>query len=356
MAGQPRLKRPTIVDVAQRAGVSHTTVSFVINGVASAGITAETRDRVLKAITELDYHPHAGARSMGRRSSLTIGVAIPDSVNSHYHEIVAGIETYAAEHGYSVLLSSTNFDATRELRSFEWLKQQQVDGLILIPSTPTGHAAELETARRRGQPIVILGPAHPDVDTVQPEALSGEQQVLDHLAQLGHRRIGYIYGVADHHVYGERLAACLEIQQGLGLPVVERWVRRCGPTVEDGYQATQALLADCAPDDRPTALVVVNDLLGAAVIAALTEAGLRVPAQISVATFDNTIHARYTVVPRLTSVDYEAHALGAQAARLLIERLADPQRPPAHVVTPARLVVRQSTGIAAAWQDHKMTR
>lgn len=341
-----RSKRPTIIDVAQRAGVSHTTVSFIINDVASARITEETRARVLAAITELDYHPHAGARSMGRRSSLAIGVAIPDSKNAHYQEIVAGIEAYAAAQGYSVLVSTTNFDAERERRCFQSLKQQQLDGLIMIPSTGHTVSTELQGARRQGAPLVLLGSEHDTIDTVQPEAMRGEQQILDHLTALGHRRIGYVYGVADHDFHSKRLAACLQIQQALGLPVVAHWIRRCGPTVEDGYYATQALLTECAAGERPTALIVVNDLLAAAVVAMLTETGIRIPEHMSVATFDNTTHARYTVVPRLTSVDYEAHTIGTHAAQLLIERMADPQRPPVHVKTHVHLVPRESTGPA----------
>ena len=322
MPQRPRSRHPTIIDVARRAGVSHTTVSFVINNVVQAGITDETRERVLAAIAELDYHPHAGARSMGRRSSLTIGVAIPDNENTHYHEIAAGVETYAALQGYSTLLTSTNFQVEREQRCFDWLKEQRIDGLILIPGSGRTYAAEFDAARRRGYPLVMFSPQHGAVDTVSPQAISGEQQLIEHLAGLGHRDIGYIYGVADQTVYGERLRICLQLAAELSLPPVERWIRRCGPTVEHGYRATKQLLAECDAGDRPTALVVVNDLLAAAVIAALHDAGVRVPEHISVAGFDNTLHARYTVVPRLTSVDYDAHNLGTVAARMLLERLA----------------------------------
>lgn len=347
MADQPRRKRPTIVDVAQLAGVSHTTVSFVINAVPNAGISEVTRARVHEAIERLDYHPHAGARSMGRRSSRTLGIAIPDDANPHYHEIVAGAEAHAAAHGYAVLVTSTRFDAARELRCFEWLKQQQIDGLILIPSTGTPLDRELRSAGDHGYPVVLLG-GQGAADLVQAEAAAGERQLLGHLASLGHRRIGYIYGVADQAVFGARLQACLAVQSELGLPVVERWVRRCGPAVEDGYRTTQALLADCRAPDRPTALIVVNDWLAAAVVAVLSEAGLRIPDMISVAAFDNTAHARYTIVPQLTTVDYEAHRMGELAARLLIDRLADPRRAPVQLITRAQLVVRGSTGPAPA--------
>ena len=164
-------------------------------------------------------------------------MAIPDNENTHYHEIAAGVEAYAALQGYSTLLTSTNFQVEREQRCFDWLKEQRIDGLILIPGSGRTYAAEFDAARRRGYPLVMFSPQHGAVDTVSPQAISGEQQLIEHLAGLGHRDIGYIYGVADQTVYGERLRICLQLAAELSLPPVERWIRRCGPSVEHGYRA-----------------------------------------------------------------------------------------------------------------------
>ncbi len=182
-----------------------------------------------------------------------------------------------------------------------------------------------------------------NIDSVVPEARVGEQLLLQHLCDLGHRRIGYIYGVANHEVLSDRLTILLEIQRDLGIPVVEEWIYRCGPTTIDGYHATLALLASCQGKERPSALIAVNDLLATGVLAALAHQGVRVPAEMSVASFDNAPLAPFTV-PALTTVDYDARAMGEKAARLTLERLAAPDRPSIFVEMPAKLVVRSSTG------------
>jgi DNA-binding LacI/PurR family transcriptional regulator len=332
-------KRPTSRDVARLAGVSQTTVSFIINDVPTVAITPETRARVQQAISALDYHPHEGARSLSRKATRTIGVAIPDPGNPHYLEISEAIEAYAAERGYSTVLIVTNYDIERERRCLQWLKQQRMDALIVCTSTGQTIEQEIRAARDQGYQVTTF------LENVMPPAGAGEHLVLEHLVELGHRRIGYIYGVADMEMFGDRLRSCLRIQAEMGLLVVEDWVARCGPSIDAGYQATQSLLARCSGGDAPTALIVVNDLLAMGVLAALHAAGIGVPAQMSVAAFDNTRLARYTIPP-LTSVDPQAHLIGENVARIAFDRLSAPDRLPAHGETSARLIVRASTGPA----------
>jgi LacI family transcriptional regulator len=341
------VKRPTILDVARLAGVSHTTVSFVINNVTSANISQETRARVQAAVDQLRYHPLEAARSMGRRASRVIGMAIPDAYNAHYQEIVAGAEAYAEQHGYSMFLLATNYDPAREQRAFQWLRQGRIDGLVLFPSSDIAGSAQIAELQQQGYPIVTLSPAGDDqIDGVILDVGPGERLVVDHLIALGHRRIGYIYAVPDLPRFTFRLDACLQAQRERQLPVVAGWIRRCGPAAEEGYRATKSLIAGYAEQERPTALIIINDMVASAVVVALAEAGVAIPGAMSVASFDNTRHAQCTVYPPLTTVDYESSLQGEHAVRLVIERLADPQRPPAHVRAHARLVVRQSTGPA----------
>lgn len=345
MVSSPRTKRPTSRDVARLAGVSHTTVSFVVNDVPGVNISEETRARVHAAIAQLDYHPHEAARSLSRKATRDIGVVIPEAANPHYLEMMAGIRDHAEGEGYSIALSITDFDLRRERRCLGWLKQQRSDALIVSLAHGPTLLDEMRALRRQGYVITTLGFSDDTMDSVGTPVWEGERLLLKHLAALGHRRIGYIYGVYDHGGYQGRLEACLAIQRELGLPVVERWVRRCGPTRDDGYHATHALLTACPPNDRPTALVAVNDHLAVGVLAALHEAGVPVPGAMSVASFDNTHLARYTV-PALTSVDQDARGMGERAARLTIDRLAAPERPIAHDGTRSRLIVRASTGSA----------
>jgi DNA-binding LacI/PurR family transcriptional regulator len=344
----PGVKAPTIRDVARLSGVSHTTVSFVINDVAGESISEETRARVLEAVKLLDYHPSEAARSLNRRTSTLIGFALPESENAHYQEIAIGIERYVEEHNFGLFRVLTHFEDAREQRCFTWLKQKRYDGLILIPASGSRLNEELNHLFDQGYPVVTLGVMHSRVDNVQAELERGEREIIQHLFELGHRRIGYIHGVADHTIFDYRLDACVRAQQKLGLTVRDEWIHRCGPTVADGYNAAKMLFEGRSKKDCPTALVVVNDLLASAVVAALSSLGLRIPQDVSIATFDNTNLAQYTVFPPLTSVDYQAYEMGRQAAELLIARLAQRDRPRVHLEMRARLIVRQSTGPAAS--------
>jgi len=339
-----REKRPTSSDVARLARVSCTTVSFVLNEVHTEGIPEETQARVRAAVAQLDYHPHEGARTLGRRASRVIGVALPTANNPHYLDIAAGIDAYAERHGYSVAWLVTNFDIRRERRCLEWLKQQRIDALIVSSLPRAALLADLRGLLAHGYLVTALGFSDDSMDSVSPARTVGERLILQHLVSHGHRHIGYIYGVIDQEADRFRLDACLALHHELGIPIVETWIRRCGSSLDDTYRATHALLQTCAAGtDRPTALVVANDYLAMGVLAALHEAGVTVPAAMTVASFDNTLLARYTVPP-LTTIDYDARSMGEQAARLVIERLADRQRPPMHLETPVHVVVRHSTG------------
>ncbi len=347
MANTKRTRRPTSIDVARLAGVSQTTVSLVVNGGTTSSISEETRARVLRAIDQLDYHPHEAARSLRNQSSHIIGMAIPEAYSAHLIEITMGAEAYAQSKNYGLFLSITNFDAAREQLSLQWLKQQRYDALILLSRKKTSLYQDLYALRARGYPITLLGFHDAEVDSVNVDTTQGEEQLLQHLIALGHRRIGYIYGVSDQTLLGSRLESCLALQQAMGLPVIDHFIRRCGPGVNDGYAATQALLEDCAGRELPTALIVVNDLLAGAVLAALYAAGVSVPGQMSVASFDNSPLSAFTLPP-LTTVDCQARLIGEEAARLTIERLVAPDRPPENIYTRSQLIVRASTGPATA--------
>jgi LacI family transcriptional regulator len=341
-------KRPTIRDVALLAGVSRTTVSLVLNNVSSANISLETRSRVHNAVVQLNYHPLEAARNLRTQASQTLGVAIPDANNPHYMQIVNGIDAFAQSQGYNTSIFITNFSEERERLCFTWLQQKRSDALILLSGTGRALLSEVRSLHERGYLITNLSFRRDtmfdaDIDSVVPQANTGEQLVLRHLVETGHRRIGYIYGVANHDLLGDRLQACLYIQQQLGLPVNEDWIYRCGPSIDDGYNVTNRLLqSQVAADQRPTALVVVNDLLAIGVLAALANNGIQVPTEMSVISFDNIPQASYTV-PALTTIDYNAHLIGEKAAQLTIERLTQREHPPVLVEIPARLIIRHST-------------
>lgn len=337
-----KTKRATSVDVARLAGVSQTTVSFVINDVASANISPETRTRVLQAIEQLNYVPHEAARSLGRKATKILGIAIPDPFNAHYQQTVAGTTDYARRHGYNTFVTSTNYAVENERLALQWLRQQRYDLLILMAGTDQLDL-DRQLAVAEGYPILGIGIVDPFLDCVDTEPEMGERAVLEHLASLGHRSIGYIYGTANQRMFEKRLETCLQIQRTMGLPIEDRFIRRCGTTMQDGYDATLALCHGVPTAELPTALIVVNDLLAQGTLAALQHCHISVPGQMSVCSFDNIESSAFTI-PALTTVESHAFQRGEEAARVALARLAHPQSPPMAITVPTKLIVRDSTG------------
>jgi LacI family transcriptional regulator, galactose operon repressor len=167
-------------------------------------------------------------------------------------------------------------------------------------------------------------------------------EIMNHLLSLGHRRIGFIYGIAVPELGTDRLFAYQESLKAAGLPVDPELVVNCGPTIEDSYQAAQKLLE---MPERPTALLALNDFLAVGALRAVQDLNLSVPEDVSLFGYDNIPLAKY-LVPRLSSASKEGEKLGREAVRLLFARLQDPGRPPQKIKLPARLILRESTGPA----------
>ncbi len=337
-------KRPTQADVARLAGVSRATVSYVVNGLADdrLSITEETRQRVLDAIRELGYEPDAMARSLRLGSTRTIGLLLPDMHNPHYWQIASGAEQQAQEEDYDLLLTNTSLDPDKEIRAVNALSRRRIDGLILLLTFPELHTKQVENLTNRHMPVVVLGGVIPRADRVDSGYNESATRMMEHLIQLGHRRVGLVYGVATEMLGHDRLHAYRQVLQDKGIPVREDYIERCGTTPEEGYQATQRLLC-CSP--RPTAIMVINDLLAIAATRAAADLRLRVPEDFSIASFDDIELAPYTTPP-LTTVRVNAEEMGRAAARLLFARLCDPALPPQRVQIPSQLIVRASTGPA----------
>jgi len=166
---------------------------------------------------------------------------------------------------------------------------------------------------------------------------------MEYLLQLGHRQIGFIYGVALMAQGSDRLVAYQEVLEQAHIPYDPELVEQCGQTLEDGYQATLKVLQR---PNRPTALLVINDLLGIAALRAAADLGLRVPEDISIASFDDIPFANYAV-PRLTTVSSQPSELGRYAVQLLLKRLSGHELSPREVFKPGtKLIIRESTGPA----------
>ena len=338
------MNRPTQVDVARRAGVSRATVSYVVNDVPDARVPDETRQRVLEAVEELGYEPDAPAQALRFGSTKTIALIIPDLGNPHFCEYATGIEEAARASGYHFLLSSTTMNDEYAVEIFKDLARRRFDGLIIASSfilESEEAQSTLAQIRKRGLPIVEMDENY-GVDSVAADYREASREVMAYLLSLGHRRIGLIYGVGGHQLGQDRLEPYLEALTAANLPIERDLIAECGPTIEDGYQASLKLLK---LDDPPTALIAINDLLAIGAMRAAADLKLRVPDDLSLVSYDNIPMANY-LVPRLTSVTKDARTLGRKAFELLLTRLQNPNLPRQQIHSPAKLIIRESTGRA----------
>ncbi len=333
-------QHPKQVDVARLAGVSRTTVSFVLNNRADSRIpiTEETRQRVLQAAKELGYEPNDIARSLRSGTSMTIGFLMPTMQNPHYWEILEGAEEEITARGYHLVLVVANLNPERELDCLRSLSQQRLDGLILIPTFLDTIAEARRDLWARRMPVVITHPAEA-ADWVFPDFRGGDEQMMDHILALGHRRIGLIDGgarsdltLARQAVYREKIAAA-------GIALDERLIYRCGHLPSDGHRAALQLLDLPQP---PTAIWAINDLLAVGALRALHERGRRVPDEVALAGYDD-IPVAGQLSPPLTTIHSPARLLGRRATEVLFRRLENPNAEPVQELLPTQLIIRQST-------------
>lgn len=345
------MKRPTQVDVARLAGVSRTTVSFVINNQTGGRvpISDETRQRVLDAIAELEYVPDARAQALRSGSTQTIGLIIPDIHNPHFWEVADGVEQEAYAAGYHILLSSIPPENDQAEDIFKNVSHRRIDGLIMVPSfIYQSQEAQKTLAQllKRRVPIVGImadrGDKNYNFDRVISDYRDTTTEAMQHLLSLQHRRIGLIYGIAIPELGEDRLVAYQQSLKASGLPVDPDLIVQCGPTIEDSYQATRQLLTLSSP---PTALLTINDFLAIGALRAIKDLGMDVPRDISLFGYDNVPLAKY-LVPRLSTASKDGEKMGRKAVQLLLARLQNPDRPRQEIRLPARLILRESTGPA----------
>jgi LacI family transcriptional regulator len=337
-------RKVTMTDVARQAGVSQTTVSIVVNNDDTPNIPDETRQRILDAIEELGYEPDALAQALRSGSTRTIALIIPDLRNPHFCEYATGIEEAARSAGYHLLLSSTTMNDEYAVEIFKDLSRRRFDGLIIATSfiLESQEAQDtLEQVRKRGLPIVEMDENY-GVDSVFADYHEATKEVMSYLLSLGHRRIGMIYGIGAHELGEDRLQPYQEGLKAAGIPIDPSLIARCGPAIEDGYQAALKLLQ---LPSRPTAIISINDLLAISALRAAADLGLRVPADLSLVGFDDIPMANY-LAPRLTTVTKDARAAGTRAFEVLLARIKNHDLPRQLVRLQTRLILRESTGLA----------
>ena len=328
-------RRVTIVDVAKHAQVSTTAVSKVLRN--AYGTSPTMRAKVREAIAELDYRPRAAARGM-RGQTYTVGVLLPDLRNPFFPEILDGLTEYLRETDYQVLVG-TGGDA--EAKITDAMIDRGMDGMILVaPMSPRSRLEHVAGV----VPTVVVGRHGQSAayDTVTDDDVAGAALVVNHLADLGHRHITHI---EHHETNATRLAEMPNAiraegyRQAMRARDLEVDIVSTTYTQEGGYLGAQQILSR---PNLPTAIFAGADIVAMGVLEALAEADVSVPADVSLAGYDNTAFAAFGPVS-LTSVDQAGHQIGANAGRLLLERIGDRHKPTAQIKLSPKLVARRTT-------------
>lgn len=327
----------TMKQVAEKAGVSTSTVSHVINN--TRVVSPDVRARVLAIITEMRYIPSAVARSLKNDKTHTIGMMVPNNSNPYFAELIQGIEDAAFKLGYNVILCNAYDDPQKQAAYLRVLMEKRIDGLILVASGADDELALL--LRDQTVPIVLVDRevAGVEADFIESDHETGGYLATSHLIGLGHTAIACVSGPADLPPARDRVAGYLRALQEAGLTFRPDYLVRSDFTSEGGFRAFQQLLALKQP---PTAIFASNDLMAIGGICAASEARVRIPQDLSVIGYDDIALASYST-PRLTTMAQPKYEMGQLVTGLLLERIMGGHLPLRRELLQTTLVQRQSS-------------
>lgn len=323
---------PTILDVAERAGVSKSLVSLVMRN--SPNVSDEKRKAVLDAARELGYRPNAAARSLVQQRSNVIGVMVSDFGNPFFSEMLEGVEEASVNSGYRALFNTGSRVVDREVTAVDTLLQLQTDGLIL--ASPRFDDRQLEEIPR-SVPTVMVGrdTRATGVDVVMNDDGRGAELVVDHLVNLGHSRIVHIHGAAGAGA-AARLRGFSDAMEARGLRPISI---EGGFTEQSGVDGARRVLT---LNPLPTAVFAANDLSAMGVMQTLESEGLSIPGDVSLVGYDNVDFTGLDHID-LTTVDQPRRQIGILAVEMLLERIEGDRKRAKRVTVEPHLIVRGTT-------------
>ena len=327
----------TIRDVAEKAGVSVTTVSHVIN--KTRFVSEGLLKRVNDAVVELNYQPSGLARSLRTKTSGCIGVIIPDNTNTFFAEVVRGIEDHCYKQGYSVFLCNSDDDPDKEYNYIKLLREKGVDGMVLVS---TGNDSEsLEILDHGEIPKVIIDREIESMnsDSVLVDNLAGGYKATRHLLELGHSRIGCIKGSSQLTPSAQRLDGYVKALKEAGIAIDNNLIETGNFKSQSGGDCLMQLMKQSKP---PTAVFVCNDLMAFGAFAAARQLGINVPEELSIVGFDDIAMASM-IIPSLSTIAQPKRELGEIGATLLLKRIKDRDTEQSTIVLEPLLVVRESS-------------
>lgn len=333
-------RRKTIKDVANKVGVSITTVSRVSNG--CKGVSAKTRRRVLNAIKELTYSPSAMASGLKTRLSKSIGIAVPETIGDFYGEVINGIESTATENGYNLIISLNHHIVREELSAVNFFKAKKVDGAILV--TTSGDDDYISSLIKEGFDIILLDrdPHGLKVDTVKTDNFRGGYIATEYLLNLGHSAILFIEGVSYIDSSKERFNGYKKALRDKGIKFNSNFILSGNFFVESGYSSIKKYLDEHGINF--SAIFAANDQMAMGAIKALNDKGISVPDEVSIVGFDDSYISPY-VIPPLTTIKQRREEMGRVAAELLLDRISshnEKEKTPRQIILSIELIERKS--------------
>ncbi len=325
----------SIKDVAKVAGVSTATVSRVLSN--GDHVRPEVRKRVMAAVEQLGYRPNLVARSLRSQQSNTIGLIVSDIRNPFFTSISRAVEDTAYEQGYSIFLCNTDENSEKEAIYLNLMRDESVAGVIFSPTRQT--AANFASLNISFPTVIVdrsVGDA--EVDAVLLDNVDSAFRLTTHLLERGYRRIAALCGETST-TGKERYTGYEKALRAYGLVPVAEYVKFIQPRAEAGYAATKKLLGAAQP---PEALLTTNSLLAAGALQTIRERGLTIPDDVALVTFDETTWASL-VQPPITLIAQPTYEIGQIATELLLQRIADPNRPTRQVILKGRLLERGSS-------------
>lgn len=337
-------KRATSFDVAKLAGVSRTTVSFVLNNVPGVSISAATRKKVIEAARSLKYHPNASGRKLSSGKSKMIGLVLLQRAEQVYNDalllqVLMGIEATACQHGYNVLLrhiTGSDHDGYTNL-----VHENHVDGIIF--SGPLQEDPELQELHHGGFPIILMGQMpNSDIPFVDVNAELGSQRAVEHLISSGHERIGMITNASYRYSSAQqRRDGYINALMNAGLAVDTSIIKEGDFTPSSGFTAMNAILKTPSP---PTAVFVASDVVAIGAMQAIKLHNLRIPEDIAIIGFDDIPIAEY-LEPSLSTIRLPAYGLGWGCGDRLIRLILGEVLDTHGYLLETELIIRNSSKI-----------
>ncbi len=341
------MARVTIKDVAQKAEVSITTVSRVLNDKVDEYMRKETKDRILQAIKELNFKPDKRAQSLRGLRTKIIGLVIPNRLNPYFEQLAAAVEQVCYKEGYGVLLCSSQNSIERESVYLDLLERQKVDAIIL--STVGLKKGELNDLIERGTPIVLVDENVPGVNTpaIFANNYMGGCQATQYLIDLGHRRIAFVTGSMNLLSSKDRLRGFCETLKKNDLEPDRKLIKEGDYTYESGYEAGKQLLRKSRDDF--TAIFCSDDLMAFGVIQAIRKKGMKVPDDYSIVGFDDMYFSSISS-PQLTTVAQPVKEMAFRAFVAVKEQISEGLfQEKKHQFLDTQLIVRESSRPLEKW-------